>query len=113
MNENALCRMLLKKRHFDQSTMKILYVGHILPMEVSKALKTSIAANKFESSFAKSLDNELDGNVDVVSFAYSGHAEIKRNNISEVYDGKPFIHIVPTTKPILGDVVRDVIFFFL
>jgi glycosyltransferase involved in cell wall biosynthesis len=90
--------------------VKILYVGYILPMEVSSALEVSIAATKFEHSFVRSLDEELDGSVDILSFAGSGHAEIRRNNIREVYEGKPFTHIVPSTKPILGDVVRDFIF---
>lgn len=46
---------LHKKRHLDQLTMKILYVGYILPMEVSKALGTSIAADKFEHLFIRRL----------------------------------------------------------
>jgi glycosyltransferase involved in cell wall biosynthesis len=110
---SALCRALRKKRHSGQHPMKLLYVGHILPMEVSKALRASIAANKFECSFVKALDNELDGNVDVVSFAYSGHAEIRRNNISEVYAGKPFTHISPSSKLFLGALFRNTIFFLL
>jgi len=102
-----------KKRHLIKPPMKVLYVGNILPPEVSRALRTSIAGNKFELSFVKVLDDELDGNVDIISVSHSGHSEIKQNNIGEVYAGKHFLHIVPIRKPILGDVVRDIIFLFL
>lgn len=93
--------------------MKILYVGTLLPLAVSKELRTSIAAQKFEQSLVRALDEELKGNVDVVTFADAGHSEIKRDGITEIYLGKPFIHVPRTKIPILRDVVKNAMFFVL